>query len=113
MFQALLMQLISGGLASVTVYWFLDKEAGKALVDVLVEGLTAIKLGVSWSEVARYTAIVLSGAVSMGAYLVGLVFRFVPNPGSAAAWINLALVLLGVSFTGSQVIHVRVKSARL
>ena len=107
MVQASLMKLISGGLASVIVYAFLAKAAGKALVDVLVEWANALGIGMEWGEVARYTAIVLSGLLALGAFAVALAFGFVANPGSVAAWVNLGLWLLGVGFTGSQMLHAR------
>ena len=112
LFQELLMQLISGGLASLIVWKFLDAPVGKSLVNRLLDAADRLRLGFGLAEVARYTAIVLTGAVSVGAYLIALAFGFVPDPGSVAAWVNLVLALLGVSFTGSQVIHIRVKTAR-
>jgi hypothetical protein len=112
LFNELLMQLISGGLATLIVWSFLDAPIGKDLVGWLTSVTDWMRLGLDEGEVTRYTAIVLAGAVSMAAYLVALAFGFVPDPGSAASWINLVLALLGVSFTGSQVLHIRVKTAR-
>lgn len=109
MLQAVLKKLISGGLASVIVYWFLAKDIGKALVDGLVKVLNGLRIGVEWAEVARYVAIVLSGLLSLGAYAVALGFGFVADPGSAAAWLNLVLWLMGVGYTGSQMLHARLK----
>jgi hypothetical protein len=112
LFNELLMQLISGGLATLIVWSFLDAPIGKDLVGWLTSVTDWMRLGLEEGEVTRYSAIVLAGAVSMAAYLVALAFGFVPDPGSAASWINLVLALLGVSFTGSQVLHIRVKTAR-
>lgn len=109
MLQAVLKKLISGGLASVVVYWFLAKDIGKALVDGLVKVLNWMRIGVAWAEMARYVAIVLSGLLSLGAYAVALGFGFVADPGSAAAWLNLVLWLMGVGYTGSQMLHARLK----
>jgi hypothetical protein len=112
LFQELLMQLISGGLASLIVWKFLDAPVGKSVVNWLLDVADWLRLGLGLAEVVRYTAIVLTGATSAVAYLIALAFGFVPDPGSVAAWINLILALVGVSFTGSQVIHIRVKTAR-
>lgn len=109
MLQAVLKKLISGGLASVIVYWFLAKDIGKALVDMLVKMLNGLRIGVERAEVARYVAIVLSGLLSLGAYAVALGFGFVADPGSAAAWVNLVLWLMGIGFMGSQMLHARLK----
>lgn len=112
LFSGLLMQLISGGLATLVVWSFLDAPIGQDLVSWLTSVTDWMRLGLDEGEVTRYTAIVLAGAVSVAAYLVALAFGFVPDPGSVASWINLVLALLGVSFTGSQVLHIRVKTAR-
>lgn len=104
-FYNLLMQLISGGLAAAIVYKFLGSEIGSDVLLWLAPSLG--RIGLESEEVTRYIAILLSGGISFAAYLVAMAFQFVAVPTSTAAWINLALALLGVSFTGSQVIHAR------
>ena len=104
----LLAQLISGGLASVIVYAFLAAPAGERLVAWLARSLAW--LGLAQSEITRYTAIALSACVSLAAYAVALAFGFVPDPVGAEGWLDLMLALLGVGYTGSQVVHARAKA---
>jgi hypothetical protein len=103
----LLMQFISGGLAAGIVYKFLGSPIGGKLVSALTGPLSQI--GLDSSEVTRYLAIILSGGVSFVAYLIAMTFQFVPVPTSNAAWVNLVLALLGVGFTGSQILHARTR----
>lgn len=104
----LLMQLISGGLAATVVYKFLGSVVGSDLLLWLSPKLAPI--GLDASEVTRYVAILLSGALSLGAYAIAMAFAYVPDPGSVEGWTNLLLSLLGVGFTGSQVLHARSKA---
>ena len=103
----LLAQLIAGGLAAVLVHRFLNAPAGVRLTGWLIREL--VWFGLGKKEVTRYAAIVLSAFVSLMAYMVALGFGLVPNPGSVEAWANLVLTLLGIGFTGSQVLHAREK----
>lgn len=107
--EAVLMQFISGGLSSVVVFWFLGTKLGKKVIEWMVKLLGSIHIDVTWGELARYTAIVAAGLISLGFYALALALGFVGNPGSLAAWINLLLALLGVGYTGSQVLYARFK----
>jgi hypothetical protein len=38
-----------------------------------------------------------------------MAFGFVENPGGAAEWLNLVLMLLGVGYPGNQMLHARAR----
>lgn len=96
----LLAQLIAGGLTAIIVYRYLDTQEGKRLSAFLSEFLS-----MPLARVRRLEAVILSALISLAAYGVAFALGLVPGPGSVQGWADLVLALLGVSFTGSQVLH--------
>jgi hypothetical protein len=106
--KELLFKLISGGLASVVVYWFLNTPVGTKIRKWVIswsENLFGIKEG----EAGRLLALLFSGLLSFGAFLVAGIpgLAYVEYPTGVVGWLNVLLVLFTIGFTGSQMIHGR------
>ena len=103
----LLTNLISGGLAAIVVLKLLDTKLGKDAAKAIADALSFT--GTTQFNVTRYLAIILSTAVSVGAYCIAMAFGYVEDPVTVEAWANLILTLGGLAFTGSQIAHARSK----
>jgi len=106
--QSLIMLLVNGGLAGYIVYKLLETPAGTDFRESLVE-LLSPALGVGDAFISRAISIVATGALSLAGYAIGIALGFLPNPGDLAAWLNLALYLVGGAFPGSQLFHALMK----
>lgn len=106
MSRELIVQLLSSGGVSMAVYWFLNTPLGDGFVKKVAEW-TKKNLNVNKAVVARVFAMLGSMLVGTGLYaLVGLV-GWVGLPVDLEGWLNVALMVSGVAFTGSQAWHLR------
>ncbi len=108
--EQLLAELIGGGLSAVVVFWFLDTPAGDGIVR-LISPVLKSAFGFAKSSTKRLVAIILSTTISVAAYAVAAVFGYVPLPVDVQGWFNLILVLEGLAFTGSQMLHMQTLNA--
>jgi hypothetical protein len=106
MSKELILQLLSSGGVSIGVYWFLSTPLGEELVKK-VAAWTDQQLGLNKSVVARVFAMLGSALVGTGLYaLIGAV-GWVVLPVDLEGWLNVALMVSGVAYTGSQAIHAK------
>ncbi len=104
--KVLLETIIFGGGSAAFVYWLLSTPAVVTQLEKLRVPLK-IHLGLELSVLKRTIAIVLSAAISTGAFVVYTQLGYALLPASFEGWANLVIQLGGLAFTGSQVLHMR------
>jgi len=105
----LLAALISGGAGGV-VYAFLKTPAGQKVAAIL--GAVLRWIAPTPPEATRYTAMVLSAALALAAYLAGAGLGYFPFPSTAVDWIELVVNAFAIAYGTSQVLHNRDLRAR-
>ncbi|HID24633.1 MAG TPA: hypothetical protein EYP14_19855 [Planctomycetaceae bacterium] len=105
----ILVALISGG-AGAVVYRFLKTPAGRETASAL--GAVLRWIAPSPPEATRYTAMVLSAALAVAAYLAGVALGYFPMPPTLAAWVELVVNAFALAYGTSQVLHNRDLRAR-
>ena len=103
----LLSQLISGSLAALIAYKLLRNAAVRHQLLAW-----ASNWGIARKTALRYSALVISSALSVLAYLLAIAIGYAAMPTSLAEAVNMFLALIGIGFTGSQMLHVHGRHAK-
>ena len=102
----LLEKVVQNGLPMLIVYWILERPFIAAWLLGLKDFFQE-QLGISLALVKRYSAILLSVGISVGAYAMYAGLGYADMPVGFEAWSTLVITMGAINFTGSQIVQAK------